>query len=656
MVAAVFWVIFDGSIATLALLSLAAVVVVVLRARTAPPNEARRVALFGIGFLICMGFEGAHRAVEAFSPGDSLSNYRWSPVQAAIQLIWFPGLALLWYSVLAVRVPHLREALRACCTRLLMRRRLLTLLAMAPAVASGWLVTSRPARPVGVVLADPLVQSLAAVAGILLLVVLGRERILMRLDAWFYPEVADQRHALAYAASVMARAQQVAQVTRTVNRTIRHGCGAPAELLVGTATSPQTLDFGVPDANLMPLSRTSAIIHLLETVGSSLRVHPHDKTSIFVLLPPHDAAWVVEADADAIVPLPGRGEELVGVLVVGRRFDGRILRSVDVPFLEAMAAAAGLAVARLRLEHAPRSRPIEGPAAEECPACRCVIEEGGSPGCDCGVAYVKTEVPKLLDSKFRLTRRLGGGGMGAVYLARDLRLDRDVAVKTLTGSSVQRLTRLKPEAWAMATVTHPAIAQIYGIEFWRGRAFLVVEFLAGGTLEDRLRRGPVQAQEAISMTCLLADALAALHEAGYRHGDVKPSNVGFTSGGSPKLLDFGLARETNDAVTRGGTLRYLSPEVLSGRSAEEADDVWSLCVLLHEMVSGAHPFMGDGMDDIASRIRRQRLAPAVRGAPGEDSRSEVIGFAVSLLTAARAVRPSTARGFADALGRFRDLV
>ena len=88
----------------------------------------------------------------------------------------------------------------------------------------------------------------------------------------------------------------------------------------------------------------------------------------------------------------------------------------------------------------------------------------------------------------------------------------------------------------MATVTHPGVAQIHGIESWRGRPFLVVELLAGGMLEDRLRRGPVPASEAVSMTTRLAEALAALHETGYLHGDIKPSNVGFTADGCQQSL------------------------------------------------------------------------------------------------------------------------
>ena len=399
---------------------------------------------------------------------------------------------------------------------------------------------------------------------------------------------------------------------------------------------------------MAPLARASAIVHMLETAGGPLRVHPDDRTSFFALLPPDDAAWVVATEADAVVPVPGPGAELLGVLVAGLRLDGRTVRPVDVPFLEALGAAAGLAVTRLWLMRAPGAAPAEAPPARECPACRCVTDPGEPSACDCGAVCVEAEVPKLLAGKYRLTRRLGRGGMGAVYLARDLQLERDVAVKTLTGMSVARLMGLKPEAWAMAT--HSAVAQIYGVESWRGRSCLIVEYLARGTLEDRQRRGPLPPTQAVSAVAVLADALAALHETGYMHGDVKPSNVGLTADGSPKLLDFGLARGAKDAVTRGGTLRYLSPETLSGHAAAEADDVWALCVVLYEMVSGEHPFAGGDIDEVASRIRRQRLGrPAPPPSGGVSRSAAVLAFAATVLTAPRSARPATAHAFGDAL-------
>ena len=637
----------DAGLVILDLLALGAVVVVALRAHTAPAAEVRRVVLFCVGCAAYQSVWTLHDLAEVFAPGQWLSNYQRSPTVVLAELLRFPGTVLLWYSVLAARVPHVREVGRAFFTRLLVRPTLLSMLSAVPAVALGWQVASRPERSIGAVVADPLVQALAAGVIATLLLLAARKPVLGRLDSWLYPGTTDQRSVLAAAMTALARAERLATVSRTASRAVMRGCGAPAKLLIPTAT--ETGDLHAPDAKLRPLARNSAIVQLLETTAGALRVHPNDRKSFFALLPPDDEAWVVETDADAIAPVPGPGAELVGVLVAGRRFDGRTVRAVDVPFLETLAAAAGLAVVRLRPADGRGSDPLVAPAARECPVCGCVTEAGDSPECDCGSTYAETAAPKLLEGRYLLIRRLGAGGMGKVYLARDQRLERDVAVKTFAGLSVRGLMRMKPEAWAMATATHPAVAQVYSIESWRGRPFLVVEFLAGGTLADRLQEGPMPAWQAVSMALQLADALGALHESGYLHGDVKPSNVGFTSRGLPKLLDFGLARGSNDfAAPGGGTLRYVSPEVLSGSPAGEADDVWSLCVVLYETVLGEQPFACDNVDETAERIRRQRLVRH-SDATVDSETAAVIAFAASILTAPRAARPATARAFAGAL-------
>ena len=446
---------------------------------------------------MCTGLSALHHAIEAFSPGSSLADFG-SPVLLAAQPLRFPGLALLWCSVLAVRVPHPREAVRAAYRRLLARGGLLAGAAAIPAGALAWLAATRSDRTVGSMAADPLVQSLAAAAGVLLLVSANRERLLMRLDAWIYPDTADQRQTLADAAAALGRAERIETLSRILSRAAQHGCGAPAALLL--PADPAGPDLDAPDGRVAPLARASAIVHMLEAPGRSLRVHPNDKTSIFALLPRDDRRWVAETDADVIVGVPGTGAELLGVLAAGRRFDGRIVRSVDVPFLEVLGAAAGLAAGRL-MRAAEAGAPDE-PPAQECPVCGCLTGTGESPACDCGSEYVEAEAPTLLAGKYRLTRRLGAGGTGSAFLARDLRLERDVAVKTVTGVSVQRLMGLKPEAWAMATVNHPAIAHVHGIESWRSRPFLVAELLPGGTLADRLRRGPVPAARAVDIAVL----------------------------------------------------------------------------------------------------------------------------------------------------------
>ncbi len=483
---------FDVSVAVLDVLALAAAVVIALRAHAAPPEEARRVVVFGAGFLMYAGVAAAYDVAEVFSPGIWVANYRWSPTVLLMELMRFPGMVLLWYSVLAVRVPHLREVVRARYRQVLARPGLLGGAAAAPAVGLGWLALSRPERTVGALLADPFAQSLAAAAGVLLLLAVGREQIGRRLDSWTHPEATDQRRALAAAAAALVQAASIRTVHRVVTRTVKRGCGSPAVLLAVADPERDARAFRAPVAAITPLARTSAIVHILESAGGTLRVHPGDPSSVFGLLPREEAAWVVETAADAVVPVPGPGGELIGALVVGRRFDDRLVRPVDHAFLEGLGAAAGLAVGRLHVTHAAGRAAADAPAALECPDCGLVADAGAPPGCGCGSAYVETEVPVLLAGKFRLARRLGAGGMGAVYLARDLRLERNVAVKTLTGMSVPGLTSLKPEAWAMAKVSHPAVSQIYCVESWRGRAFLVVEYAAGGTLADRLLRGPVR--------------------------------------------------------------------------------------------------------------------------------------------------------------------
>ena len=639
-------VVLDGSVAALDLLALAAAVVVALRAHTAEAEEVRRVVVFSVGFLMYMGLVAVYDLAEAFAPGNWVANYRRSPAVLAMEVMRFPGMVLLWYSVLAARVPHVREIVGAGCRRLLTRPGRLQAAAAVPVLALAWLMAGRPERTVGALLADPAVQWLFAAAGILLLVALGRGPILHRIDAWTHPEAAEQKQALATATAALAQAGSIKRVSRAVTRAVKRGCGSPAVLAAAIDPDTRAGTFRAPDTR--PLASTSAIVHMLESAGGTLRVHPTDTSSLYRLLPPDEAAWVVEVAADAILPVPGPGGELLGVLAVGRRFDDRLVRPADLHFLEGLGAAAGLALGRLRMMDPAGSSAAEAPPAEECPVCGCVVQAGETPGCGCGSAYAESEVPKLLAGKLQLTRRLGAGGMGAAYLARDLGLQRNVAVKILTRLSA--LGRLKSEARAMAELAHPAVAQIYAIESWRGRPFLVAEYLAGGTLADRLKRGPVPEREAVSVAGVLADALAALHDAGYVHGDVKPSNIGFTAAGSPKLLDFGLAREANDAGVVGGTLRYASPEVLSGRPAEEADDVWSLAVVLYEMVSQDHPFARPGADarEVTQRIRRRRVrTDGPRSGPARQS--PVAAFAAAVLSAPRPVRSSTAHDFARAL-------
>jgi serine/threonine-protein kinase len=194
--------------------------------------------------------------------------------------------------------------------------------------------------------------------------------------------------------------------------------------------------------------------------------------------------------------------------------------------------------------------------------------------------------------------------MGIVYRAREVTLGRDVAIKTLTRLSPGSARRLTEEGCAMAGLSHSNIAVLYAVEAWRGTPLLIMEYLAGGTLAARLKRGRMGVEDTLQITLQLARALAYVHSTGVYHGDIKPTNIGFTTEGLPKFLDFGLSRSlslsTSDADPHteqersgkiAGTPAYLSPEVLNGGHPGPELDIWALCLVLLEAVTGNHPLL-----------------------------------------------------------------
>jgi Tol biopolymer transport system component len=217
--------------------------------------------------------------------------------------------------------------------------------------------------------------------------------------------------------------------------------------------------------------------------------------------------------------------------------------------------------------------------------------------------------------------------MGEVYRARDTRLGRDVAVKTLPAGAqfdTERIARFQREAQILAALNHPHIAAIYGLEEAATTddrsatsRYLIMELVTGGTLVDRLGRGPLPAREALTMARQLADALQAAHDKGIIHRDLKPGNVALTPDGQVKVLDFGIAKilapgdgdatMTGDQTERGaviGTAAYMSPEQARGLPLDKRTDIWSFGCLLFEMVTGRAPFLAPTASDAIAGILR----------------------------------------------------
>jgi tetratricopeptide (TPR) repeat protein len=220
--------------------------------------------------------------------------------------------------------------------------------------------------------------------------------------------------------------------------------------------------------------------------------------------------------------------------------------------------------------------------------------------------------------RYRVVRRLGRGGMGVVYLAHDERLDRPVALKLLPpwlSADEAAARRFIEEAKAASALDHPYIITIYEIgETSDGRLFLAMAYHDGETLRERIARGPLPVDEAVGLVTQVAEGLAAAHRKGIVHRDIKPENLLVTTDGIVKILDFGLAKVDGQVLTRPGatpgTVAYMSPEQTRGDAVDLRTDLWSLGVVLYEMLAGQRPFRGPEAAVIHGI--RQAQPPALR--------------------------------------------
>jgi eukaryotic-like serine/threonine-protein kinase len=223
---------------------------------------------------------------------------------------------------------------------------------------------------------------------------------------------------------------------------------------------------------------------------------------------------------------------------------------------------------------------------------------------------------------YQVTSLIGAGGMGVVYRARDSRLDRDVALKLLPaglGNESDLLSRIEQEAKLLASLNHPNIAAIHDLEESDGIRCLVLEFIEGETLADRLRRKRVHLEEGLTICRQIAEALEAAHERGIVHRDLKPSNVMIAPNGSVKVLDFGIAKMLAASATGGapgavdfvtagvvlGTPSYMSPEQASGTPADKRTDIWAFGCVLYEVLTGRRAFEKDSVPDTLAAVIEQ---------------------------------------------------
>jgi tRNA A-37 threonylcarbamoyl transferase component Bud32 len=364
------------------------------------------------------------------------------------------------------------------------------------------------------------------------------------------------------------------------------------------AAAPSGFELAAPLAE-------SKLMSLLRLLGKPLEVPQTGSGWLKEQLPHDETAFLRQSRIELIVPIATSPERTEALLVLGLKRSEEPYTRGDLDLLVAVASSLALLLEKPSGTTAARSDHFA-----ECPQCGTCYDSGTRQCARESVQLVPVILPRVLSGRYQLERRLGRGGMGTVYLASDLALERQVAVKVIRDDlvgSADTAERFRREARVAASFAHPNVVTVHDFGVAAGtRAFLVMELLQGGTVREELwREKRFAAARAVSVLRDACCALGAAHHRQLVHRDLKPENIFLVAGHSgetAKILDFGIAKFLSTATlqptadtTPGavmGTLRYMSPEQWRGGEPAALWDLWALAVVAYEMVTGNYPFEG----------------------------------------------------------------
>jgi hypothetical protein len=663
-------------------LTLGAIVLIAVNTRSASALERRRARVFVVGLLVGTGPILVEVLLELLVP--PFGAYMSQPaVRAAAGLIVYPLLISIpistGYAVVVDQVLSVRLVVRTAIRYALARATIVGLCAV-PFVLLLWLAWTAREGGAASLAGEGRVFALGALVLGGLLLLRARQSLLVAVDRQFFREQYDSRAILGALVHQSRGAHTLTELAGHLTREIDRALHVEGiAVMVADASSGRLVAVG---SAVEPLPGDASLVTLLAGASEPLDVNLEQPRSMLARLPSAERQWLADGGFQLLVPMLGGAGTLAGVIAIRHKRSELPFSREDRWLLAAIASSSTLAIENLQLRTpdelllspALRGHALVALGAGDAPARECVscgvVQPPQTVRCPtCEKELRDSPVPLVVRGMYRIERLLGRGGMGVVYRASDLSLGRTVAIKTLPSVSPERALRLRREAKAMAAVAHPKLATIYAIELWRGTPLLIVECFAQ-TLHDRLRTGPLRATDAVRIGVELAEGLEALHTAGILHRDVKPSNIGFTARGTPKLLDFGLAKvirhtravDTMDAsqstisaapedpadsvsapLQMIGTPLYISPEAVHLKPPDAGVDLWALALVLYESIAGVHPMRAATPLEMMTRIAKAQVPDVREHRP--DCPPALALFLQQALHADSRRRPGTARAF-----------
>jgi len=623
------------------------------RRAAATITERRRIRVLVVGTIVTVA-AGAGAVVRYWlHPWEDIFATRTLTV---LSLAFMAAPASFAYAILRHRLFDVRLIVRQGLRYALARR---SLDALVPVLGALLLVDVLLHR------AEPLLTMLrqrwwwyCLIAAALFVARSRRERWLTSLDRHFFRERYDAQRLLGNIAEHVSRAASFDAIAASVVQQIEEALHPEfVDVLQQSPDDPSFRPLGGGSSRPSPsgpLPSSFRVVGVLSVLRTPLALSRGDTAWVRQQLPPGERRFLVERGIELLVPVfgPLSGVHPVALLVLGPRRSEEPYSEEDLDLLLTVAHAVGLLL--------ERSAPGTAGLAE-CETCGQCFDAGTHVCARDSQQLTVVRGSRLINGRYRLERRLGRGGMGAVYAAEDEALERSVAVKVIRDDLVVSLdlnARFRREARAGAAFTHPHVVRVYdfGVD-QAGRAFLVMELLEGCTLRQRLSSAPpVSAPEALHVLRGVCSAVSAAHRQGLVHRDLKPENIFLErheTGVVPKVLDFGLAkafspdwsRDRGNLTSAGlvvGTLEYMSPEQAAGDVAAPGWDVWALSVMTYEMLTGIHPFRHTLVQDGGRAVLTDPTA-----APGALSAlSPPAGeFFRSALSTERALRPADALEF-----------